>query len=99
MTTGRPASYGHECEDNFHVLTLDGGGSKGAYTLGVLSVVEDLLGVPLSERFQLVYGTSTGAIIGSMVALGEAVETIWKRYLELAPQVMRRRVWLRPSRV
>lgn len=65
-------------------------------------MVEDLLKVSLSEWFRLVYGTSTGAIIGSMVALGESVETIWERYQNLAPQVMKRQhawSWLPRARM
>ena len=81
------ATNAQESDCRFHVLSLDGGGSKGAYTLGVLRVVEELLKPPLCERFQLVYGTSTGAIIASMVALGDTVETIWDRYRSFAPAV------------
>lgn len=85
------ATNAQESDCRFHVLSLDGGGSKGAYTLGVLRVVEELLKPPLCERFQLVYGTSTGAIIASMVALGDTVETIWDRYRSFAPAVGRQR--------
>ena len=72
----------------FFVLSLDGGGAKGAYTLGALAVVEKLLKHPISDTFDLVYGTSTGAIIGSMIALGEEVQDIWTRYQDLTPEVM-----------
>ena len=78
--TGRP----------FHILSLDGGGSLGVYTLGVLSEVEKTLERPLHEVFDLVYGTSTGSIIGSMIALGETVDTVKERYLEIVPDVMGR---------
>ena len=44
------------------ILTLDGGGSKGFYTLGVLHELEAMLGSRLHERFDLIYGTSTGSI-------------------------------------
>ena len=75
-------------DDLFFVLSLDGGGSKGAYTLGALAVVEDLLGRPIGDTFDLVYGTSTGAVIGSMIALGNQVQDIWSRYQTLVPEVM-----------
>ena len=52
-------------ERSFRILSLDGGGAKGFYTLGVLKEVEALVGVPLCEKFDLVYGTSTGAIIAA----------------------------------
>jgi uncharacterized protein len=44
------------------ILSLDGGGAKGFYTLGVLKEIEGMLKCPLCERFDLVFGTSTGGI-------------------------------------
>ena len=73
----------------FYILSLDGGGSLGVYTLGVLADTERALGRPLHEAFDLAYGVSTGSIIASMIALGDAVEpTIADRYFELAPDVL-----------
>jgi patatin-like phospholipase/acyl hydrolase len=74
-----------------NILCLDGGGAKGIYTLGVLSEFEKAVKTPLSEFFQLIYGTSTGSIIASMLALGYAVEEIKIVYLELVPAVMSKR--------
>lgn len=73
------------------ILSLDGGGAKGFYTLGVLREVEALLGGPLYQHFDLIFGTSTGSIIGSLLALGEDVEAIHKLYRENVPEVMKRR--------
>ncbi|MBA3011117.1 MAG: patatin, partial [Desulfobacula sp.] len=50
-------------EKEFKILVLDGGGSKGVYTLGVLKELEMKLGGLLYEHFDLIYGTSTGSII------------------------------------
>ncbi len=72
----------------FSVLALDGGGSKGMYTLGVLKELELKLGGKLHEHFDLVYGTSTGSIIASLVALGYDIPAIEKLYLELIPKIM-----------
>ncbi len=44
----------------FPVLSLDGGGAKGFYTLGVVAEIEAMLGQPLHTRFDLIFGTSTG---------------------------------------
>jgi len=45
------------------ILSLDGGGAKGFYTLGVLNQLEALLGSrPLCEGFDVIFGTSTGAM-------------------------------------
>jgi patatin-like phospholipase/acyl hydrolase len=52
------------------ILSLDGGGAKGFYTLGVLKEVEAKLGRKICEGFDLIFGTSTGAIIAALLALG-----------------------------
>ena len=73
----------------FYILSLDGGGSLGVYTLGVLAEIERTLERPLHEVFDLVYGVSTGSIIATMIALGDPVDpTIADRYFELAPDVL-----------
>lgn len=74
--------------DTFKILVLDGGGSKGVYTLGVLKELEKRLGGTLSDHFKLIYGTSTGSIIASLVALGWDIPSIEKKYLELIPVIM-----------
>ena len=76
----------------FYVLALDGGGSLGVYTLGLLAEIESILPQPLHQTFDLIYGTSTGSIIGSMIALGENIHTIREHYFRIVPHVMSR--WL-----
>ena len=70
------------------ILCLDGGGSKGMYTLGVLSELEKQLGSKLYEHFQLIFGTSTGAIITAMLGLGYSVSEIEQKYRLLVPKIM-----------
>ena len=63
----------------------------GIYTLGVLIEIERMLPRPLHATFDLLYGTSTGAIIASMIALGDQVEeTIYPGYLDAIPDIMGR---------
>jgi patatin-like phospholipase/acyl hydrolase len=73
------------------ILSLDGGGAKGFYTLGVLREIEALIGCPLHERFDLIFGTSTGAIIAALLALGHSVEEIHQLYKDYVPRVMQRK--------
>ncbi len=73
----------------FRVLSLDGGGAKGFYTLGVLKEIEGMLGCPLYKRFDLVFGTSTGAIIAALIALGYEVDQIHALYKEYVPTIMK----------
>jgi predicted patatin/cPLA2 family phospholipase len=70
------------------VLTLDGGGAKGFYTLGVLKEIEAMVGCHLHLKFDLVFGTSTGAIIASLIALGHSVDSILDLYRKHVPTVM-----------
>ena len=71
-----------------NILVLDGGGSKGVYTLGVLKELELKLEEPLYKHFGLIYGTSTGSIIAALIALGHKIDEIEKLYLELIPKIM-----------
>jgi uncharacterized protein len=75
----------------FRVLSLDGGGAKGVYTLGVLKEVEAAAhGVPLYQVFDLIFGTSTGSIIAALLALGYSVTEIEGLYFKLIPAIMKK---------
>jgi predicted acylesterase/phospholipase RssA len=73
----------------FRVLSLDGGGAKGFYTLGVLKEIEAMVDCPLWQKFDLVFGTSTGAIIAALVCMGKSVDEIHALYKEHVPKVMK----------
>ncbi len=78
--------------DLFRVLSLDGGGAKGFYTLGALKEIEGMIARPLCERFDLVFGTSTGAIIAALICLGKSVDEIEALYREHVVKIME--AWL-----
>jgi hypothetical protein len=77
------------------ILALDGGGVKGVLTLGMLRALEDELrrragGSPqfrLSDYYDLIGGTSTGAIIATGLALGLSVAELTALYMRLGPDV------------
>jgi predicted acylesterase/phospholipase RssA len=70
------------------ILALDGGGAKGFYTLGVLKEIEAMLDCPLYKRFDIIFGTSTGAIIAALLALGFKIDDIHDLYKKHVPTVM-----------
>jgi predicted acylesterase/phospholipase RssA len=76
----------------FRVLSLDGGGAKGFYTLGALKEIEALVECRLCEKFDLIYGTSTGAIIAALLGLGGSVDEVEQLYRKHVVTVMSR--WL-----
>lgn len=77
-------------ENPCRILSLDGGGAKGFYTLGVLRGLEGMLGCPLGERFDLVFGTSTGSIIAALICLGHSIDEIRALYEEHVTAIMGR---------
>lgn len=85
------------------ILTLDGGGIRGALTLGFLEKIEEILSqrpgsgpdFRLCHYFDLIGGTSTGAIIATCLALGMKASEVKKLYLELGGVIFsKRRTWL-----
>jgi hypothetical protein len=46
------------------------------YTLGALTEIEALIGGKLCEKFDLIFGTSTGAIIAALLGLSYAVNDV-----------------------
>lgn len=75
----------------YRILSLDGGGAKGFYSLGVLREIEGMMGKPLCEGFDLIFGTSTGAIIAALLAQGRSVNEIYCLYTEHVPGIMQRK--------
>lgn len=64
----------------FNILSIDGGGIRGMYPAQVLQLVQDRLGVNVSEHFQMLAGTSTGSIIAAAIAVGKAPDKIVELY-------------------
>lgn len=87
----QPLTKEYQRDNHFRILSLDGGGAKGFYTLGVLKEIEAMLGCPLYKRFDLVFGTSTGAIIATLIALGYEIDEIHELYKAHVPAIMSRR--------
>src|ERR1700752_3929066 len=77
-------------EGLFRIPAFDGGGAKGFYTLGVLREIEAMMNCPLYKRFDLVFGTSTGAIIAALIALGHTVDEIHDLYKAHVPTIMKK---------
>jgi hypothetical protein len=84
------------------ILSLDGGGVRGALTVAFLERMETLLSehygrdIRLGDHFDLIGGTSTGAIMAGALALGYRTEQVKDFYLRLAPFAFKRRSWSIP---
>lgn len=54
----------------FRILSIDGGGIRGIYPAHILHCIEEHLQVKLYESFDMIAGTSTGAIIAAGITCG-----------------------------
>lgn len=83
------------------ILSLDGGGLRGFLSLAFLERIESLLGqryggdpgFRLCDYFDLIGGTSTGAIIAAGLATGRRTSEILKMYQEMGQRVFRKLPW------
>jgi patatin-like phospholipase/acyl hydrolase len=84
------------------ILSLDGGGIRGALTLGYLKKIEDILKARFPDKpdfrlcdyFDLIGGTSTGAIIAASLAIGKSVDEIKHLYMDLGGKIFgKKRNW------
>jgi patatin-like phospholipase/acyl hydrolase len=66
----------------FRILSLDGGGIKGAFAASVIATLEEDSGRSAVEHFDLITGTSTGGIIAIGLGLGIPAREILKFYSE-----------------
>ena len=76
------------------VLSLDGGGIRGYLSLQYLAAIEKLLrqrsgraDLLLCDYFDLIGGTSTGAILAAALAIGMSTAELQKLYEDLGPKV------------
>ena len=71
----------------FRILSLDGGGVRGAYSAAVLTEIEEGTGRRIAEHFDLIAGTSTGGIIAIGLGLGLSARDILTFYETRGPEI------------
>jgi patatin-like phospholipase/acyl hydrolase len=85
----------------FRVLALDGGGIRGLFSAAFLAHIERHTGKSLVNHFDLIVGTSTGAIIALGLAGGLSAAQILNFYKEDGPRIFsgggRLRMFFRPK--
>ena len=82
------------------ILSLDGGGIRGVFSLQVLAAMEELFrrerkrpDLVLADEYDLFAGTSTGAIIATCLAWGMSVSQIEELYLNCGSVIFTRERW------
>ena len=78
----------------YKLLACDGGGIRGIISIEILAKIKDELRASsgkaklvLADYFDYVAGTSTGAIVATLVSLGFSVSEIRAFYLESGAQM------------
>ena len=66
----------------FQILSLIGGGIRGAFVTSYLKELEQKLGRPIAECFDLIAGTSTGGIVAAGLAYGLSAEKMHQFYVD-----------------
>ncbi|GAB5405897.1 MAG: CBASS cGAMP-activated phospholipase [Aureliella sp.] len=64
----------------FQILSLIGGGIRGAFVVAYLRELEQRTGKPIADSFDLIAGTSTGGIIAAGLALGMTTDELFDFY-------------------
>jgi uncharacterized protein len=82
------------------ILSLDGGGIRGIFSLQILARIERLFreergrpGLVLRDEFEFLAGTSTGAIIATCLAWGMSVADLERLYVERGPEMFAKAAW------
>jgi hypothetical protein len=72
------------------ILCIDGGGIKGVFPASFLSTIEQSLGRPVADYFDLIVGTSTGGIIALGLGLGLTPGDLLRFYVDRGPIIFNR---------
>ena len=76
-----------QIRERFQILSLDGGGIRGVFSVAILAAIEEDLGVRLADHFDLIAGTSTGGIIALGLGLGLRPSDILALYTDHGPRI------------
>lgn len=73
----------------FKILCLDGGGMRGYFTAQIIKNIEKRYNIKVNEYFDLIVGTSTGAIIAGALAIDLNVDEIIDIYLNESKNIFK----------
>lgn len=83
----------------FQILSLIGGGIRGAFITSFLKSLEDKLGRRISESFDLIAGTSTGGIVAAGLAAGMTADDLQDFYVRYGEKIFTPRPPYKPPGV
>lgn len=87
-----------QASEPFQVLSLDGGGVRGIFAAAILARLEEDIGRPVLDYFDLIAGTSTGGIIALGLGLGLTPRQIVDFYVAERGRIFPNRLGWRSAR-
>jgi patatin-like phospholipase/acyl hydrolase len=79
-------------------IAIDGGGIRGVVITRALTHLEEQVGKPVRQIFQLAAGTSTGSIISAAIGAGLTAAQMHELYISLGDVIFRKtlrsKLWL-----
>ncbi len=69
-------------QKKYRILSIDGGGMKGVFTAFALWKLEEEYGIKIKDHFNMVVGTSTGALIAAAILTGQSGKEIYDSYMD-----------------
>lgn len=81
----------------FLLLTIDGGGVRGAFASAIIAHIEKDLGHSITQHVQAIAGTSTGAIIASCLSKNFSGSNIVDFYLKSCSHIFQRKLKFTPK--
>ena len=75
----------------FKILSIDGGGFRGAYSAHILKRIEEEFNINWKKDFNLVAGTSTGSIIAAGLAFGLSAKELFDFYEKDGKDIFKKR--------
>lgn len=88
------SSPAHAAKNPFRILSLDGGGVRGVITLVMLARLEDKFPKFIKHNVDLIAGTSTGGLIGLLLAAGYSAKETLEIYKTWIPRIFDKPSWL-----
>lgn len=73
----------------FRILSLNGGGVRGLFQAVVLKNIQRIIDEPIYNFFDLISGTSTGAIIALALSIGIDIDRIIELYLNKSKEIFK----------
>ncbi len=69
-------------QKKYRILSIDGGGMKGVFTAFALWRLEEEYNIKIKDHFDMIVGTSTGALIAAAILIGQSGKEIYDSYMD-----------------